>query len=76
MKRAVDFTNRRDVAEWISAMASLADELADIATEAMRPKGERVVSKPALRRDLATAARKVQRLVKAARRGNRKRPTT
>ncbi len=74
MKPAVNFDDRADVANWFASVMDNAYELAEIAGDALKPKGERVVSKAELRRELETTFAELRALCRAGRRGIRTPP--
>ncbi len=69
MKRAVDFNDRAEVADWLNSIMERAYELGDIATEATAPHGARTVSKAELRRELGATFDELRQLCRAGRRG-------
>ena len=71
MKRAVDFNDRAEMADWLASFMARAYELADIATEATAPRGKRTLSKAALRRELDVTFGELHALCRAGRRGIR-----
>ena len=71
MKRAVDFNNRSEVADWLNSIMERAYELGDIATEATAPHGARTMSKAELRRELGSTFDELRQLCRAGRRGIR-----
>ena len=71
MKPAVNFEDRAEVADWFASVMDNAFELAEIAGAALKPKGERVLSKAELRRELETTFGELRQLCRAGRRGIR-----
>lgn len=71
MKRTVDFTDRADAAEWLASFMDRAYDLADIATEATKPRSQRTLCKAALRRELQATFGELHKLCRAGRRGIR-----
>ena len=69
MKPRVNFDNRAEVAEWLSALMTRIDDLEAIAGAALKPKAERVVSRAELRRELDAALSELHRLCRAGERG-------
>lgn len=72
MKPRVNFDDRAEVADWLSAVMTRIDDLEGIAGAALKPKNERVVSRAELRRELGAALRELHRLCRAGERGVRK----
>jgi hypothetical protein len=71
VKRAVDFNNRAEVADWLASVVERTYELADIATEATAPRGSRTLSRAALRRELDATFGELHALCRAGRKGIR-----
>jgi hypothetical protein len=71
VKRAVNFNDHAEVADWLASVVERAYELADIATEATAPHGVRTLSKAALRAELAATFGELHQLARAGRRGIR-----
>jgi acyl transferase domain-containing protein len=71
VKRAVDFTDRSAVADWIAALNERVLDLADIAAEACKPRRARTVSRAHLRSEIEATVAELRAMVRAARRGIR-----
>ncbi len=69
MRRALDLSDRDDVAAWLDAMERAQRDLVDAATEATRSRRERTLSRAELRRRMDDAAGRIDALLDAARRG-------
>jgi hypothetical protein len=71
VKRTVDFTDRNAVADWIAALNERVLDLADIASEATKPRRERTVSRAHLRGEIEATVAELRAMVRAGRRGIR-----
>lgn len=74
MKPAVNFDDRAEVADWFASVMVNAYDLAEIAGAALKRKGERVVTKAELRRELEATFAELTQLCRAGRRGIRTPP--
>jgi len=71
VKRAVDFTNRAEVADWIASLNERVLDMADIAAEATKPRRARTVSRAHLRGEIEATMAELRAMVRAGRRGIR-----
>ena len=76
MKSAVDFSDPRDVAAWLDALAHVISDIVDAGREATRRRRARMDSRRYLRSTLRKAARTTRDLLDAARRGLGPMPVT
>jgi hypothetical protein len=77
MKRAVDFNKPRDVRQWIEALRTEVESMADLMHEVTKPKGERLIERAYARTEMERAATTMAKLLRAGRHGlPRKTPKT